>query len=118
MRHRALSRWLALAAILLNCATLQLHAQGSNPAQEPPPFPVLDEGDETLEPSVTIKERGRLTVYEYRLNGLLYAVKVIPKNAPAYYLVDSDGDGFMETQHRDLNSPEVNRIPAWVLFRW
>lgn len=104
--------------IVVDCAVFQLHAQDSDAAAEPPPFPGRDEGDEALEPSVTIKERERLTVYEYRLNGLLYAVKVIPKDAPAYYLVDTDGDGFMETQHRNLTSPEVNRIPAWVLFRW
>ena len=74
--------------------------------------------DEELEPTVTIKEQGEVTVYEYRLNGLLYGIKIVPKNAPAYYLVDTDGDGFMDWRRNDLKSPEMNRVPAWVLFRW
>lgn len=77
-----------------------------------------DGGDEELEPTVTIKEQSEVTVYEYRLNGLLYGVKVVPKNAPAYYLIDVDGDGLMDWRRSDLASPEINRIPGWVLFRW
>ena len=88
-------------------------------ALEGRPLPPEETGnDEELEPTVTIKERGEVTVYEYRLNGLLYAVRVVPNNAPPYYLVDTDGDGLMDWRRNDLASPEINRIPAWVLFRW
>lgn len=93
-------------------------ADDSEPLEKPPEPLDRTRTDEELEPTVTIKERDRVTVYEYRLNGLLYAVKVVPKNAPAYYLVDSDGDGLLETRSHDLTAPEINRIPAWVLFRW
>ncbi|MFZ0256786.1 MAG: DUF2782 domain-containing protein [Gammaproteobacteria bacterium] len=86
--------------------------------EQPPPLSEDTGNDEELEPTVTIKEQGEVTVYEYRLNGLLYGVRVVPKNAPAYYLVDTDGDGFMDWRRNDLTSPEINRIPAWVLFRW
>lgn len=91
----------------------------SNESLDRPPALSEDSGnDEELEPTVTIKEQGEVTVYEYRLNGLLYGIKVVPKNAPAYYLVDTDGDGFMDWRRNDLTSPEMNRVPAWVLFKW
>ncbi|MGC1954944.1 MAG: DUF2782 domain-containing protein [Gammaproteobacteria bacterium] len=90
----------------------------TGPLEQPPPLSEDTGSDEELEPTVTIKEQGEVTVYEYRLNGLLYGVKVVPRNAPAYYLVDTDGDGFMDWRRNDLTSPEINRIPAWVLFRW
>lgn len=82
--------------------------------------PVADDGetDEELEPTVTIKQQRDVTVYEYRLNGLLYGIKVVPRNAPPYYLVDTDGDGFLDWPRNGLTSPNVNRIPAWVFFRW
>lgn len=88
-------------------------------SREQPPSSSEDSGnDEELEPTITIKQQDDVTVYEYRLNGLLYKIKVVPKNAPAYYLVDTDGDGFMEWRRNYLASPDVNRIPAWVFFRW
>lgn len=86
--------------------------------EQPPPLVEDAANDEELEPTVTIKQQADVTVYEYRLNGLLYGIRVVPRNAPAYYLVDADGDGFMDRRRNDLSSPDLNRIPAWVLFRW
>ena len=58
------------------------------------------------------------TVTEFRRNGILLMIKVAPKNSilPAYYLVDSDGDGQIEQQQHDL-VPNL-LIPSWVLFSW
>lgn len=92
--------------------------ESNAPLERPPALSGDTENDADLEPSITIREQGEVTVYEYRLNGLLYGIKVVPKNAPAYYLVDTDGDGFMDWRRNDLTSPEMNRVPAWVLFRW
>ena len=36
------------------------------------------------EPDVTIRQEGERTVEEYRVNGFLYAVKVIPKNGKPF----------------------------------
>ncbi len=55
-------------------------------------------------------------VEEYRLNGRLFMIKIIPKKGPPYYLIDSDGDGVMESRQDDLD-PNMP-VPSWVLLRW
>jgi hypothetical protein len=83
------------------------------PAELPPP-PVTDE--EEIEPEVRIIKRDDKTIEEYRVNGQLYMIKVSPKNAPPYYLIDTDGDGTMEASRTEIE-PNL-MIPQWVLFRW
>ena len=102
-----LSLWLASSSPLAE--------QGANPADaaDVPPPPLV-EGQE-LEPEVTIIEKERETVYEYRINGAVYMVKIKPKAGPAYYLLDLDGDGEMDTQQDD---PAKIVVPHWVLLRW
>jgi hypothetical protein len=56
------------------------------------------------------------TVEEYRVGGRLYMIKVQPGKGVPYYLVDTDGDGKLETHYSDLTENIV--IPQWVLFRW
>ncbi|HEY5700780.1 MAG TPA: DUF2782 domain-containing protein, partial [Gammaproteobacteria bacterium] len=81
----------------LFCWSLAGMAQTQEPAlpeaPEPPPLPQRVQSGESLEPEVTIIRRQEETVTEYRVNGKLQAIKVQPNNAPAYYLVDADGDG-------------------------
>ncbi len=68
-------------------------------------------------PEVTIRRRGdEGTIEEYRAGGVLYMVKVNPAKGVSYYLVDSDGNGSLETRFNDLESGLA--IPAWVLLRW
>jgi hypothetical protein len=68
-------------------------------------------------PEITIRQMGdRGTIEEYRAGGVLYMIKVNPAKGTSYYLVDTDGDGSMETRHNDLQSGML--IPAWVLLRW
>ena len=69
----------------------------------------------TPEPEVTIVDRERDTVYEYRINGRLYMIKVVPQVGPPYYFIDQDGDGNMETRATDYT---LLRIPQWVLATW
>ena len=78
-----------------------------------PPQPLLE--DESLEPEVTITQTDDQTTYEYSINGARYMVKIVPARGPAYYLLDLDGDGEMDTQEGD---PSRIVIPQWVLFRW
>ena len=52
---------------------------------------------------------------EYRLGGRLYMVKIIPSSGVPYYLIDTDGDGQMETRQNDVRS---SKVPQWVLFSW
>jgi Protein of unknown function (DUF2782) len=68
-------------------------------------------------PEVTIRRRGdQGTVEEFRAGGVLYMIRINPARGPSYYLVDTDGDGNLETRTNDLQSGML--IPAWVLLRW
>ena len=95
---------------------------GSAAAQEqqleaPPPPPPMRSGEplEALEPEVTIIQRKGETQYEYRVNGRVYMVKIVPAKGPPYYFLDQDGDGVIDP--RRFGPEEIN-IPMWVLFRW
>lgn len=72
---------------------------------------------ERPEPVVTITENKESVIKEYRMNGVLRAIKVSPKNGfPPYYLVDRNGTGeFMKL------GPDVGgnfEVPQWILFEW
>lgn len=82
-------------------------------ARPPTPAPP---SEESLQPQVTIIQGKHKMVEEYRLNGRLYMIKVIPDKGPPYYLVDTNGTGQFERRSGGL-SPNM-LIPAWVLFRW
>jgi len=70
---------------------------------------------EAVEPEITIREAKDRTIYEYRVRGVLYMVKIQPQFGPPYYLIDTDGNGSLDL--RD-NSPTNISIPQWVLFSW
>lgn len=81
--------------------------------QIPPPLPeALEEG---FEPEVTIIRRKETLIEEFRRNGILYMIKITPKRGYPYYLIDSDGDGSLETRQNELGNPEVVQ---WRLFSW
>ncbi|UFQ97872.1 DUF2782 domain-containing protein [Pseudomonas wenzhouensis] len=83
---------------LLACVSLAAHAED----------PV------SADPDVTIRQDGDRTIQEYRVNGFLYAIKVIPKNGKPYFLVRADGsDGnFVRSDDPDM------LIPSWEIFSW
>lgn len=87
-------------------------------APAPPPIPSRIESGEIMEPDITITTRADETLVEYRRAGRLVAVKVIPNNDsfPAYYLIDGDGDGRLETRTRELGPDFL--VNSWVLFSW
>ncbi|NJN47683.1 MAG: DUF2782 domain-containing protein [Candidatus Competibacteraceae bacterium] len=67
-------------------------------------------------PNVTITDHDNRTMKEYRINGNLYAVEVIPQVGSPYYLVDPDGTGNMQWSR---NSQGVDvKPPQWVLSSW
>ena len=70
---------------------------------------------DAVEPDITIRESGNETIYEYRVRGVLYMVKIQPQFGPPYFLIDSDGNGTLD--QRDT-SPKNISIPQWVLFTW
>ena len=86
----------------------------------PPPPPPVESYDEDVpespEPEVTIIKREGTTYEEYRHNGRLYMVKIIPTIGLPYFYVDRDGDGLMETRIND-RAAKV-QVPQWVIFSW
>lgn len=66
------------------------------------------------EPEVTIRDEGGKKIEEYRVNGILYTVKVTPKDGTPYYLVRSQDDGnFVRA-----DQPPQLRLPSWKIFTW
>ena len=86
------------------------------PVPEPPELPDPLKSGEAIEPQVTIIRRDDALIEEYRLDGRLYMTKITPAAGPAYYLVDRDGDGQMETRMSEIYDDFT--VPQWVLFRW
>ncbi len=112
---RALS---ALPLLLALFASLAMAEENLADAPPPPPLPsedVYGQAGEEGEPQVTIKKRGKEVVEEYRMNGQLYMIKITPSKGQPYYLVDSDGDGSLETRRNSLDDPEVVK---WRIFTW
>lgn len=92
----------------------------SAPPPPPPPEnynpPAAPEPPESgqPEPEVTITTKGTEIHEEYRMNGRLYMIKVVPKKGKPYYLIDYEGSG--EFRRSDFDSRIA--IPTWVIKRW
>lgn len=109
-KHHALT-----AALLLALAGGPAMAADAPPPPEPTAPQTADDGT-VPEPEVTIRQSEGQNVAEYRIKGRLYMIKITPQAGPAYYLIDTDGDGELETRH---NGPmDAYLIPSWILFRW
>lgn len=113
----------ALLLPLLCAASLQAQER---PAFTPaPPPPAMAEGQaesvpaatpgEEMAPEISVIRRKEEMIEEYRLNGRLYMVKITPKKGYPYYLIDTDGDGSLETRRNDLDNPPVVQ---WKLLQW
>jgi hypothetical protein len=104
---------LPVAALLLAGT---LHAD--EPVDTSPPEAPSEKDQESLQPEVKIIRREDKTIEEYRVNGRLYKIKIIPKIGPPYYLVDRNGNGDFETVPVGGGPEPDIMIPQWVLFRW
>jgi hypothetical protein len=91
----------------------------TGPAEAPPPPPMDDQtqpgSEELVEPEVTIIRREDRTIEEYRVNGELRYAKITPSHGPAYYMIDTDGDGVLDRRHDNIDNPPINQ---WILMRW
>lgn len=109
--------------ILLYCLVLStpVLATKGEPAQIPEPpglphnyTPSQESDPDALEPEVTIVPKQNAIHEEYRINGVLYMIKVKPKKGPAYYLIDREGAGDFT---RSDFEPKI-AIPKWVIKRF
>ena len=103
-----------LTATLLGVDSLAAWAQ-SETELESPVLPPASYAGETVQPDVTILETDRGTVYEYRVRGQLYMVRIQPPVGPPYFLLDTDGDGVLDVQRDRVWE---NAVPQWLLHSW
>ena len=67
--------------------------------------------------TITIRNDGDTTYYEFRVNGEISEIKVVPKKGPAYYLIPAQGQNAEEGEFVRKDNPNI-RVPKWVIFRW
>ncbi len=114
-RHGLLALPLLAWALAPPAAVAQDDSGGFLSAPEVPSIPGRYEGDSASAPEVTITETDEGTVYEYRVKGQVYMVKIQPTIGPAYFLVDSNGDGILDAEER--RAPDM-AVQQWLLFSW
>jgi len=78
--------------------------------REPPPAVSITEA---RGPDVTLIAGEKRTVYEYRQNGKLRLIKVVPENGRPYFLAPRDPtQGFGDLEQADM------LVPEWVLIEF
>ncbi len=109
-------RTLIISLLLL--PAIGIAEQSMKPAlvPEPPELPMPVQDGEVLEPDITIIRKGKKTIQEFRKNGQLYMIRIKPAVGPAYYLIDTDGDGNMDVRQSDLDKESL--INQWKLLEW
>ncbi|MCQ8183264.1 DUF2782 domain-containing protein [Methylomonas sp. SURF-1] len=111
---RLLTRCLPL--VFVPFAAAQAAPDEPAPVPEPPDLPAPVQSGEEMEPDITIIRKGKDTIQEYRRNGKLYMVKIQPQVGPAYYMLDTNGDGELDVKKNDLD--DNTNINKWTLFEW
>lgn len=123
---RTLSSILMLLLLAAPCALAQseenpapaesVDEAAAEPVREEAPIPPkVQPPDDDGIPQVSIRTQDNGDrVEEYRQNGRLYMVKVTPRNAPPYYLLDTNGDGRL-----DAKDGEGRVAPVyWTIYEW
>lgn len=88
----------------------------TNTQTPPPPLPKSEDDSRNIpEPEVRIIRKKDAVIEEYRVHGRLRFIKITPNSGMPYYMVDTDGDGVLETRENDLDNPPINR---WILLEW
>jgi hypothetical protein len=111
-------RTLINASILLLIPALSLAASEAEPIAMPeqPELPQPVQSGEEMQPDITIIRKGKETIQEFRRNGQIYMIKIVPQVGPAYYMLDTNGDGKMDVKKNDLDkNTDINQ---WLLFEW
>lgn len=103
-----------LLSLLSLVSVNTLAAEPAPITEDIPPPPIMESG-QVIEPEVTIKQDEKGTTYEYRVNGRLTLVRVVPKIGAPYYFVDSNNDGVLDMRQQGPVNDSVNQ---WILFRW
>jgi len=103
--------------LILLCACVMAPALADDDqSRQAPPVSAPDITDQLQQPQIIVRPAPSGEVEEYRIGGQLYMIKVTPEKGISYYLVDTDGDGSLETRRNELSSQFA--IPQWTLKRW
>ncbi|WP_297572537.1 DUF2782 domain-containing protein [uncultured Deefgea sp.] len=100
------------------CLTLPAFAAtiGDGVADTPPAMPAETKSNKPQpQPDIRIVEKGDATLTEYRINGRLYQIKVVPKVGKPYFLIDPNGQGNFVTQGNMIDNIAV---PSWVILEF
>lgn len=84
------------------------------PIREPLPPPVQDRSEQ-IEPEVRIRREEDRTIEEFSIGGRVFMIRIVPAVGPAYYLIDTTGDGNFESRHGHM---EPVRPAFWRIFEW
>lgn len=109
-----LTHAILIGTLLSSFAVTAYAADADRDALAPPPPPPKIVTGETIEPEVNIIESDSQRIEEYSVNGQIYAVKITPSSGPAYYMLDTNGDGQLDTRRHDIE--RGLRVPQWVIF--
>lgn len=73
----------------------------------------LEAPDESAADDIEIVAGEDRTIFEYRTNGILMMIKVVPKNGKPYYMVPADG-----APHFESLDHSKKLYPQWVILEW
>ena len=101
-----------LLTALAGIAQAQAPANQDVPIPPKAPPPQTDEGA----PTVTIRSTRDGDRYEeYRLNGRVYMVRVVPAKGIPYTLIDENRDGRLD--HSDISKNDVSPV-YYTIYEW
>ena len=72
---------------------------------------------EQIEPTVRIIEEEDRRIEEYRRDGQVYMVRIVPNKGVPYYYIDTDGDGRLELDEDQRARNPVQPV-YWKVKEW
>lgn len=84
------------------------------PAASIPRLPSMRDPAGDTPPTVTVRKEGTDTVQEYRHNGQIYMIRIIPKHGVTQTFIDTNGDGKLEPDPRQSKVAPV----YFTLYQW
>lgn len=110
MKMKRIACWGLVTSVLWGPVMAQ---DGKEAVQTPrEPLVVSDYQPSSDGPQIVIRPGDDEVFYEYRVNGKLMEIKVVPEVGPEYYLVPVDGGGWIREDETDM------LVPSWVIFSW
>ena len=115
------SMLIALCAGLLLAIPVRALAEEPRlePLPEPPPIPEDVSLQKSLEPEVRVIHAVDKVITQYVVEGVVRAVKVEhgDSDIPAYYLVDTDGDGRLD-RRSGVSDDQERLLAHWIIASW